>query len=333
MRTTISMMFFCIVLSFSVRTAYGQLVTFGEWEEEGSGSLDGFGDTFAAFPTASGIADNGDNFDERNLARHRVFQLFDQAIDFSAEGDEVHIDFDVTFNSMPENLDSDFRMSLVDTSTNQGFYPLSFDIGTRSGTYNRIRFIDNLDGEVGTLHGGLFTDAINGSGTIAQSADAPMLFNGATDAGLTDGNRVSFSVVLTRNAGNSFDFSTNATEQEGDVVYPEISGSYDPVNPTSGDTTVANIAINSFDGVVFGLFDDDPFASNPDGAYEVANIRVADFPFILGDINRDRLVGFLDISPFITVLAVGGFQPEADTNGDRAVDFLDISPFIILLSN
>ena len=113
-----------------------------------------------------------------------------------------------------------------------------------------------------------------------------MLFNGATDAGLTDRNRASFSVVLTRNAGNSF-----------------------------------------------GLFDDDPFASNPDGAYEVANIRVADFPFILGDINRDRLVGFLDISPFITVLAVGGFQPEADTNGDRAVDFLDISPFIILLSN
>ena len=333
MRITVSVMSFCLALSFSVTTAYGQAVTFGAWAEEGNGSVTGSGDSFTASPTAVGIADNGDNFDERNLARHRVFQLFGQAIDFSAAGDQVHVNFDITFNGVPESLDTDFRMSLVDTSTNQGFYPLSFDTGPRSGTYNRIRFVDNLDGETGDPHGGLFTDAINAGGTISQTATAPMLFNGASEAGLTDGNTVSFSAVLTRNAGDSFDFTTNATEQNGNVVYPEVSGSYDPVNPTTGDDTVANVAVNSFDGVVFGLFDDDPFANNPGGSYTVSNLRIADFPILLGDVNRDNIVNFLDISPFITVLSNGGSQAEADLNGDGQVNFLDISPFIISLAS
>jgi len=47
----------------------------------------------------------------------------------------------------------------------------------------------------------------------------------------------------------------------------------------------------------------------------------------------DGAVDFLDISPFITLLASGEFKDEADINRDNAVTFLDISPFIILLSS
>ena len=56
-------------------------------------------------------------------------------------------------------------------------------------------------------------------------------------------------------------------------------------------------------------------------------------PILLGDVNQDGAVNFLDISPFILVLSSGGFQAEADCNGDGVVDFLDISPFIGILSN
>ena len=52
---------------------------------------------------------------------------------------------------------------------------------------------------------------------------------------------------------------------------------------------------------------------------------------LLGDVNQDGVVNFLDISPFITVLNIG-FQFEADINQDTIVDFLDIAPFIELLS-
>ena len=54
-----------------------------------------------------------------------------------------------------------------------------------------------------------------------------------------------------------------------------------------------------------------------------------------GDVNLDGTVNFLDISPFITVLAVGGSPAEAsqaDCNGDGTVNFLDISPFIGVLA-
>jgi len=54
---------------------------------------------------------------------------------------------------------------------------------------------------------------------------------------------------------------------------------------------------------------------------------------LLGDVNLDGVVDFLDISPFITVLATGGFQEEADIDGNGAVDFLDISGFILILSS
>ena len=54
--------------------------------------------------------------------------------------------------------------------------------------------------------------------------------------------------------------------------------------------------------------------------------------FLLGDTNRDGIVNFLDIAPFISILSAGGFLEQADINGDGQVNFLDISPFIGILS-
>ena len=53
---------------------------------------------------------------------------------------------------------------------------------------------------------------------------------------------------------------------------------------------------------------------------------------ILGDVNLDDVVDFLDISPFIELLAPQSFQAEADINLDGVVNFFDISPFIGVLS-
>ncbi len=53
---------------------------------------------------------------------------------------------------------------------------------------------------------------------------------------------------------------------------------------------------------------------------------------LLGDVNMDGAVNFLDISPFIALLSTGEFKTEADVNEDSFVNFLDISPFIAILS-
>lgn len=53
---------------------------------------------------------------------------------------------------------------------------------------------------------------------------------------------------------------------------------------------------------------------------------------VLGDINLDGVVSFLDIAPLITLLSDGRFQCEADLDQNGLVNFLDIAPFINLLS-
>lgn len=53
---------------------------------------------------------------------------------------------------------------------------------------------------------------------------------------------------------------------------------------------------------------------------------------LLGDVNLDGTVDFLDIAPFIGLLTTQTFQFEGDINGDEEVTFLDISPFIVILT-
>ena len=54
--------------------------------------------------------------------------------------------------------------------------------------------------------------------------------------------------------------------------------------------------------------------------------------YFFGDINLDGNVDFLDIAPFINLLANGEYRGEADFNLDGQVNFLDIAPFILILT-
>ena len=56
-------------------------------------------------------------------------------------------------------------------------------------------------------------------------------------------------------------------------------------------------------------------------------------PVLKGDVDQDGMVTFLDINPFIVLLAANGFQLEADCDCDGDLDFLDIQPFINILAN
>lgn len=53
---------------------------------------------------------------------------------------------------------------------------------------------------------------------------------------------------------------------------------------------------------------------------------------LLGDVNSDGIVSFLDISPFVSLLNSGEYQFEADLDGNGVVNFFDISPFISILA-
>lgn len=91
------------------------------------------------------------------------------------------------------------------------------------------------------------------------------------------------------------------------------------------DGTIFEFELNTPNGFVMSSF-------SPQATVTVS-LAAAESSVLLGDVTVDGTVDFLDIAPFIAVLASGGFQSEADTNVDGNVDFLDISPFIGLLSN
>ena len=79
--------------------------------------------------------------------------------------------------------------------------------------------------------------------------------------------------------------------------------------------------------------EDSAFNNRSNASY--ASFAVEGGPLVLiGDVNTDDIVNFLDIAPFIGVLSmVDVFQAEADINQDGAVNFLDIAPFIGVLAN
>ena len=77
-----------------------------------------------------------------------------------------------------------------------------------------------------------------------------------------------------------------------------------------------------------------PFGSRSPVDFSVQRISVINGnPVLLGDVNLDEEVNFLDIAPFIQILSSSGFQAEADIDINGVVDFLDIAPFIELLSS
>ena len=113
------------------------------------------------------------------------------------------------------------------------------------------------------------------------------------------------------------------TVDEGFTVFGEVvsgMGLVDAIN----NTPIENLNPNSG-----GPLGEVPF---PGMLIVIESVTVSP-TFVLGDVNGDGIVNFLDISPFIGVLTSGDFQNEADINRDGIVSFLDISPFIGVLSN
>ena len=68
---------------------------------------------------------------------------------------------------------------------------------------------------------------------------------------------------------------------------------------------------------------------NPTGS---AIIAIPQPPTILGDVDQNGIVSFMDIAALVAILNTDTYLEEADCNEDGVVNFLDIAPFIAILS-
>ena len=136
-----------------------------------------------------------------------------------------------------------------------------------------------------------------------------MMFGGDIDVqdpfGLAGGNQ---TVDLSTIVLDPFDFNSINVTQTGDVI-------------------TINSSLTIVESLDFGGFG---IPIQVDVNYVATGVVPEP---LLGDVNLDGNVDFLDIAPFILVLSDAGFQDEADIDRNGTVDFLDIAPFIMLLSN
>ena len=125
---------------------------------------------------------------------------------------------------------------------------------------------------------------------------------------------------------------SGVTEIDGEMQI-EITGGYLPVAGDVVDLLLTGQRLGTFADLE--LIDNGLCIVDAELIYDSdrVSLRFNSDAFILGDVNQDGAVNFLDISPFIQILTSSSFDPSADTNKDGQVNFLDIAGFIQLLSN
>ena len=113
-----------------------------------------------------------------------------------------------------------------------------------------------------------------------------------------------------------------------------FNGTYVVSDGAGGGGNYSNFVVVS--GLTAADFTIDVRANDTSGRGAISGFQIVVSDDVMhGDVNLDDIVNFLDIAPFISVLAAGGSDTEeaaADCNDDGEVSFLDISPFITALA-
>lgn len=127
-------------------------------------------------------------------------------------------------------------------------------------------------------------------------------------------------------------------------------GEYDQLQVAGGVTLDGTLNVSMIDGFVpatgqtFDIITADSVSGTfsnvvvPDGSglevvYTSTAVTLQVNFGLLGDVNLDGVVSFLDINPFVASLTTASYQFEADCNQDGFINFLDIAPFINILSS
>ena len=201
----------------------------------------------------------------------------------------------------------------------------------------RVTF-DALDGNSSAISIDLQNEAGTVIGTFTSSGLEDLTISSASGgsvytAAFTFANPLFTSTDPgTANIGGGNNFTISISDFE----FAPAANSTAGLNP--GDF-FANVADGSFtlDAAEVDIF----FANGETNVIERIDVSPSDpnqqftlgtTPTLLGDVNLDGRVSFLDITPFIAILSSEGFLEEADINGDSLVNFLDITPFVGILS-
>ena len=151
-----------------------------------------------------------------------------------------------------------------------------------------------------------------------------------------NGNVANGNVFIDGTATANFDYLDPLAQHSVLITFtPAVSGSYGANESITATIVVDGVMLYNDTITGGGDFGDLSFATNLFTAAYIENLVVSSLStstVLLGDVNLDGEVNFLDIAPFIAVLSSNGSQAEADIDQNGMVEFLDIQPFINVLS-
>ena len=320
------------------------------------GSFGGFlnsGDMFGDSVSLSGdtglVGAPGNNNSAAFAGAAYVFLRLDNASRVTTESVKLTASDGATFDALGSSVTvQDDRFILGASGANSAYTGTissvtTFDFGNTSTIIDSISFASRTDWIVGQntsnnhlrLTDGDSARVLSAGKAVMVGTDAGSNENTLTIAGRLEANNV--FVGDEGNFGNQLIFESTATQR-----IREITLFVDNQLLLEGDFTTFEM-LNSQLGAT------DLFYSNGEvteliTAANVDDLLTIDFnsetgftritafsPVLLGDVNSDQTVDFLDISPFIALLSAGEFQAEADVDQNGEVDFLDITAFISVL--
>ena len=263
-------------------------------------------------------------------------------------------------NGFP-SINEDFKFGLFDTSNsnlnfngpiissfsnpNPGLIPLAgffgeidninapgTDLGIRTNNVNGVTSIPLVSPQ-----SGVFLTSNTGFDFISDGTDNVISlvpnssYTGTLNVEFSDASLTALEITVGVSAANG-DFVDSHTDV---VSIADTPGVEVGVNTTSFDMFALHATSGAFGGT------DGPAAGSsvvgePNNGIDIENVRITFtdiFPTLKGDVDLNTEVTFFDISPFIAILFVSGFQEEADCNCDGDVDFLDVQPFINILTD
>lgn len=255
-------------------------------------------------------------------------------------GDTVRLISELSFT---KNLVDDGNGTLVESNSqfDNFFFGFRGGIGTNEfapndGITQSFRY--NLGGDNAIDSDSNIQVFVNANGTSSAggTGDGNVALGPVSSLGIdiangdveTDVFRIVTDAVVTAANGSTitFEITTSIEDQAGNVLGTT------PAVTTASDTGIALAG----DRIQFAIRDGQSSVDDP------SNLKIHRLAAIFnpspatnvlkGDVNLDGSVTFLDIQPFINVLASNGNQAEADCSCDGSVTFLDIQPFINILA-
>ena len=256
-----------------------------------------------------------------------VFDFFETDGDGVAGADPAGTDFDPSAANDTVTVDG-LTLTVVDVTARE--YDVSGDLPVATGNILSSADDDNVVTNIsGQRALGINNPSIsNGNFDLIGDGNDSADFNPGETLTFTFDQAVQFTSIELESviAEDSFDVLVDGVavlETTGDDSF------IDDLGGLTGLTIAAGSEITfAVDGILAPDLTDLPSTSIRIETFTVEIVGST----LLGDVNLDGTVDFLDISPFIAVLSGGIDQAEADCNEDGEVNFLDISPFISILS-